>query len=381
MTGRPVRIAILTNFIPPYRVPLFRALRALGNDIAILVSTPMEAGRPWPADWADLPVTLQRTFTLRRRHRHGVLFAEKVETHLPLDTVCRLWRYRPDVVVSGELGVRTMGAALYRLLRPGARLVIWATLSERTEKARISRLRLALRKWLLSRADAVVVNGAGGRRYIEALGFPPSRIREMPYSVDHGHFSGSATRSTDTAHRLLAVGQLAPRKGLHPWLSTVSAWARAHADRRLEIWIAGDGTERATIAAADYPPNMTVRLLGAVSYDALPNIYRQCGILAFPTLADEWGVVVNEAMATGLPVLGSIHSQAVEEMVREGETGWLFDAESADDSYAALDRAMTTTAVTLDRMRAAATREVARFAPDEAARMMRAACALARDAN
>ena len=56
----------------------------------------------------------------------------------------------------------------------------------------------------------------------------------------------------------------------------------------------------------------------------MAEVYAKASLFAFPTLADEWGVVVNEAMAAGLPVLGSIYSQAVEELVEDGVSGWVF---------------------------------------------------------
>ena len=77
-------------------------------------------------------------------------------------------------------------------------------------------------------------------------------------------------------------------------------------------------------------------------------------ILAFPTLADDWGLVVTEAMASGLPVLGSIYSQAVEELVRDGESGWLFRPDSSDDVEAKLNSALTTSAERSRDMGAAA---------------------------
>src|SRR5258708_40228945 len=55
-----------------------------------------------------------------------------------------------------------------------------------------------------------------------------------------------------------------------------------------------------------FPQNITVKFCGAVAYSELPGIYAQCGLLVFPTLADEWGMVVNEALAAGLPILGSV---------------------------------------------------------------------------
>ena len=66
-------------------------------------------------------------------------------------------------------------------------------------------------------------------------------------------------------------------------------------------------------------------MVGEQEPDALPALFAAADAFVFPTLADEWGVVVNEALAAGLPVLGSVHSQAVEELCAEGETGWIFD--------------------------------------------------------
>ena len=65
-------------------------------------------------------------------------------------------------------------------------------------------------------------------------------------------------------------------------------------------------------------------------------------LLAFPTLADEWGLVVNEAMAAGLPVLASCRAQAATEMVTDSEDGWLVDSADPIATDAALSRALGT---------------------------------------
>ena len=95
-------------------------------------------------------------------------------------------------------------------------------------------------------------------------------------------------------------------------------------------------------------------------------------MLVFPTLADEWGLVVNEAMAAGVPVLGSRNSQAVEEMVEDGETGWVFSPERREEIPSALDRALSTPSDQLGAMRDGC-RARARFTPEAAAGGMLAA--------
>jgi glycosyltransferase involved in cell wall biosynthesis len=62
--------------------------------------------------------------------------------------------------------------------------------------------------------------------------------------------------------------------------------------------------------------------------------------------------VVNEALLSGLPVLGSMYAQAVEELIQDGQNGWIFRPDNAEDSYRAIDRMMNTPEAALDAMRA-----------------------------
>jgi glycosyltransferase involved in cell wall biosynthesis len=116
-----------------------------------------------------------------------------------------------------------------------------------------------------------------------------------------------------------------------------------------------------------------VRLLGHVPYHRLPEVYSRGGILVFPTLADEWGMVVVEAMASGLPILGSVYSQAVEELVVNGQSGWTFRANEVEDVKSAIDRALSAPLEELDRMGIAARQRVQFMTPAVMAEHMFAA--------
>jgi glycosyltransferase involved in cell wall biosynthesis len=352
------RAALLLNFIPPYRAPLFRLLASELEELRIFVSTPMEPNRSWERDWRDLDVELLPSLTLPlfARHPHG--FREPVFLHLPYTVVFRLWRARPDLVISGQLGAASALAALYRALRPGCRLVLWLTLSEVSEVGR-GPIRRALRRWLLGRADAVMVNGESGARYVRGFGVPEQRIHRIQQAVAGKAFAAEPHRQGPAARRLLFVGSPEPRKGLRPFLASLRRWAGANPTRSLELWVAGTAEEFLGTGAPGLPPNLAVRWLGALPYPRMPEIYRETGILAFPTLADEWGLVVNEAMAAGLPVLGSEYSQAVEELVEDGRTGWRFHPDDPDACLGALERALGTPDDVLDEMRAACQERIA----------------------
>ena len=367
---RSVRLALLKNFIPPYCIPVFHELNAQLREFRVFVSTSMESDRVWEADSGGLPVTVQRTVTLMSRHEHPHGFADRAPLHVPYDTLARLRGMSPDVVITGELGWQTIQAVVYRrwLTSQGrAKLIIWTTLSEITELAR-GRARRLLRAYLLARADAVLVNGASAHRYVRSFDVPERRIFTVPYTTDLTPFQAlPIDRAPESRKRLVHLGQLIERKGLDPFITALCRWAERHPDRLTELWLVGDGPLRSELEQISSPPNLTLRFVGNVPYGELPKWYGQAGILAFPTLADEWGVVVNEALAAGLPVLGSVFSQAVEELVLDGRNGWTFRPDRPEDLASALDRALDTPADELENMRVRARWSVSHLTPAFAA--------------
>ncbi|GAA0598918.1 glycosyltransferase family 4 protein [Craurococcus roseus] len=380
-----MRVALLTNFIPPYRVPLLEALRDRVAELRIFISTPMEKDRDWAIEWGSLDVVVQRNLSFHRRHRdldkpisrlrHG-----EETIHLPYDTLPQLWRYGPDVVLSGQLGAHSLQAAMYRLGRPSTKLLIWGTVSDWTERNR-GPVRRGLRRALLRVADGVLTNGESGARYFGRFGVPDRRIFRVSQTVPVDMFARAPrNRPPDAPLRLLHVGKIVALKGVLGFMKVLADRARQHPDRVLEMWWAGRGDLQRTLEALDLPPNLTQRFLGSLPYSDLPPVYAQCDILVFPTLADEWGLVVNEAMAAGLPVLGSVYSQAVEELVTDGETGWIFDPLSAASEDAALERALRTAPDSIAAMGATSRVRVAALTPAAVAdRIVRAMTAVRAD--
>lgn len=351
--------------MPPYRLPLYEAIGERVSELVVLVSTDVEENRSWLPVRGRLDVRPQRTLTFRRPWRHPSGFADATYVHLPIDTVAQLRRLRPDVVISAELGIRSLLSALYCGPRGAPPLVLWATLSERTEQGR-GRLRHVLRRRLLRRADAVVVNGASGERYVRSFGVAAERIYRVPYvAALPPHDPGAP--SPGPLRRLLYVGQLTERKNLLGVLPQLTAWARDNPETPLELTVVGSGPLAHELAGCLPTGRLSVSVVGERAPDELPSFLQAADALLFPTLADEWGLVVNEALAAGVPVLGSVHSQAVEELVTEGLTGWTFDPEDDRSTRAALDRALSTTPAELAGLRERARERVASLTPERAA--------------
>ncbi|MEO9899937.1 glycosyltransferase family 4 protein [Nisaea sp.] len=371
-------VVLLLNFVPPYRVALLQALEREVRRLTVLVSTGMEADRSWKTDWRGLDVRVSRSLTLPYRRRHPDGFREDLSTHLSVDMLPRLCALAPDIVISSEFGARTLQACLYRCLAPllgrRSRFLVWATLSEDSERGR-GWARRTLRRLMAKRADGAMTNGESGARYLESIGFAPERIFRVHQSTDLDRFASLHTaarlpREASRAVRLVTVGSLIPRKGLRPFLQHLIAWCETNTDRVLSWRLIGDGPERTALEELLLPANLKLTLIGDVAYEDVPSLMADADLLAFPTLADEWGLVVNEAMAAGLPVLASTRAQATGEMITDGQDGWLFDPTDPVSTETALGRALNTPAASRIAMGDAARQTAARFSHANTARRM-----------
>ena len=366
-----MRVALVTNIVPPYRVPVFRRLAETpGWRLRVFTSAWTEFDRSWSVDTGDLDVICVP----------GISHVERGRTrHLPLGLPLALCRFRPDVVVSAELGVRSWLAWLYCAV---ARVpfALW-TYPSRAEARAVEGLGLTLRRALLSQARAVIGMGTQAREVIAAWGASPDAIYDAPNAHDQdGLRKALAAVDAESARRglraalgcrdrvALFVGRLLPSKGVALLLD---AWDELDPELRDEwtLCFVGDGplAEHVHEAARMHRPGEIVSV-PAVPPAEVAAFYAAAELLVLPSLREPWGLVANEAMASGLPVCGSRLAGCADDLLREGETGWLFDPRVPQDFTAALERALTCP----DRatLAARARQHVAHFGPDAMAEGM-----------
>jgi len=363
-------VVVLTNFIPPYDVKFLEAVARRVKKLTILISTSMESNRDWQPDWGSLDVRVQKTSTFLRPWKHSTGFSDTIHLHLPWDTISQLRKLNPDIIISHEMGLRSIFSALYRNIfasSSGKKLIVRTHLSEHTEQGR-GWIRKCIRKWIVRQADWMTANGQSGSQYLQALGARKECIELIPYVPDPAILhNGPLDRSESQATRLLYVGQFIERKGVVPFVKELASWADTHPERKLELNLVGSGPQEADLRNLAVPENLQLRFLGSCYAEQLAREYANCGIYVMPTLADEWALVVHEAMHAGLPVLGSVYSQAVEELINEDVNGWKYQPDIAGDTIRVLDKALNTPADKLEAMRVAARESVKYLTPEYAA--------------
>ena len=345
-------VVILINYVRKHHVLAFQELAKRVRRLTVLVSVPMEPDRSWDAQWEDLDVRVQKNWMWTARWKHSTGFQEPSFIHIPIDTGSQLKSLQPDIVFSYEMGFRTLLSSWYRRFHRNVPLVVVGNMSEHIERER-GLMRRSLR-WLIRRgADFYTYNGPSCKRYLKSLSIGEDRLFHVPYCIDADVvFHGDATESiesTDGPLRLLYCGALSQRKGILQFAQRLNRWCQQHPERRVELSIAGSGPLQQAIRDCN-SSNLSIKFLGNCDVEELRFQYGEANICVFPTLADEWGLVPIEALASGVPVLGSILAQSVETVVEEGQNGWVFEPTCDNSVDSAIDRALNCAPSTLSQM-------------------------------
>jgi glycosyltransferase involved in cell wall biosynthesis len=253
------------------------------------------------------------------------------------DLLRRLAALAPDVVAVNGWALRdSMLMHAWCRLRGVPRLVVTdTTAADAPRKA----LREAAKRALLGGVGAAFAAGTASRAYVESLGVPRTRVTDGCDVVDNAHFArarGLKEPSSADRARFLTVARLVPEKNL---VAAATAWLRFVGEHGLDwSWtIAGYGPQRATLDAIADRSGGHIRLLGAVDHEALPRVYADADVLWLPSLSEPWGLVINEAMAAGLPVAVSDRVGCHADLVTPA-TGWTFDPSTVEGLVAGLAR-------------------------------------------
>jgi glycosyltransferase involved in cell wall biosynthesis len=198
-------------------------------------------------------------------------------------------------------------------------------------------------RWLYRRLlrRVAAISPAVARRLGEA-GVPPERIRMIWSAVDPERLQPSATRQALRARLdaapdnacLLVAANLVQRKGVDVLLAAYAALASRECT---ELWIAGDGPERAPLEATAARLGIADRVRFLGHRDDVPDLLEACDVFVLPSRLEGLGVAALEAMARRRPVVASAVGGLAETVVAE-ETGLLVPPDDAAALAAALAR-------------------------------------------
>lgn len=182
-------------------------------------------------------------------------------------------------------------------------------------------------------ADAVLVPSTAAKRFIHSLGVPEKRIFVTPYVVDNEAITSIASQAnrqkireswqiSEDALIILFCAKFIERKRPQ---DVLQAFAIANIPHSYLVLV-GEGPLgdelRATVEQLGI--NEQVRFLGFVKYSQLPEVYATCDLLVHPAEWEPYGLIVNEAMVCGIPVIVSDRVGASYDLIQDGVTGFTY---------------------------------------------------------
>ncbi len=320
------RLAILTEIIAPYRIPVFNALAKVdGIDLHVifLAETDPEA-RDWLVYKDEIRFSWQVLPSYRKRvGRHNLL--------LNVGVGAALSKARPDVIICGGYNYIASWLALLWALRRRLPFFLWTESNSRDLRQNNPVLQRLKRAFIKS-CDGFVVPGKASQQYLQSFSVSQKKIFTAPNAVDNDLYKNTAedVRGNDAKWRLqlnlpqrffLFVGRMVIEKGIFDLFHAYHA-LDPKVRAKVGLVFVGDGPKRVELERLSRTVKVGfIQFPGFVQRENLARYYALADALVLPTYTDAWGLVVNEAMACGLPIVCSDVAGCVPDLVLEGWNG------------------------------------------------------------
>jgi 1,2-diacylglycerol 3-alpha-glucosyltransferase len=336
------RLVIMTEIISPYRIPLFNALaghEGVDLHVVFLAETDPDL-RQWRVYKEEIKFSYQVLPSWRKRvGGYNLLLNRGLGSALSAIT--------PDVILCGGYNYVASWQALVWARIHNTPFLLWSE-SHSHESRQVLPLMEFLKDEFLHRCAGFVVPGRLALEYLRAHKIRADVMFTAPNAVDNHLFATAAEHAQRNAATLrgelnlpdryfLFAGRLVREKGVFELLS---AYAKLdeRVRQRVGLVIAGDGESRRQLEdeAASISPGV-VRFAGFAHREQLATYYALAETLVLPTYSDAWGLVVNEAMACGLPVILSRAAGCAPDLVRENWNGLLIPPRDVPSLAAAME--------------------------------------------
>lgn len=318
------RVVWWSNMPTPYFVDRLNAVARRGNiDLEVWFNVERESDRSWRID--------PNTWLFRARYipmrRFGFL-------SMPIP-VLELQATQPDVFVQeyfwAFLAAGSLVAKRFASRTTFRVLPNFDAWSQRTWWRELSK------NFLFRTIDGAKVPGLDGAKLALRYGLPADRLCVVTQSIDTDHFSAAREVAQDVRTRrrhdlglkgcvFIYVGRLWAGKGLD-YLFEAYQLAKLR-DSQMSLLILGDGRDEQRYRAL--AQSMTdIRFVGFIQKSELPQYYALADVMVFPTLGDPNGLVVEEAMASGLPVICTDAAGDIHQRLPDGEVGYIVPSADA----------------------------------------------------
>jgi glycosyltransferase involved in cell wall biosynthesis len=324
---RKKKIAIIHNILNPHIIPLFEKLyQEKDYDFKFFFASESESNRLWKTE-------VNKKFDYKILPKIALEFRGKdLFTYFINPTIIfELIKYNPDVIIVGGWDIFAYQIAfLYaKLFRKKFILRSGSTKYEKSWRRTISK---PLVRLMIRGADALIVYGTRAKEYLISLGAKSKKIFIAYNTIDIESFQKELKKwknqkrevkeeiGIETEKVILFVGQLIERKGVIHLIKTFRKLKKGIAG--VGLLIVGHGQqERELKELVKKDKIKDVCFYGGADWPEVAKFYAIADLFVLPSTEEVWGLVINEAMAAGLPVITTDRVGASVDLVEEGKNG------------------------------------------------------------
>ncbi len=320
------RLVIITEIISPYRLPLFNVLsEQKGVDLHVIFLAETDPTlRQWKVYKQEIRFSYEVLPSWRMRIAgYNVLLNRGLRQALQAAN--------PDAILCGGYNYLGSWQALWWARKRSVPFFLWSESNRQDIRRRRAVVEL-LKHEFFRQCRGFVVPGRSAAEYLLSHKIEGKAIFTAVNAVDNDLFASEAGAARGKAEQLrrdlglpsryfLFVGRLVREKGVFELLSAYSKLGEEIREHIGLIFV-GDGPCREELErrAASIVPGL-IKFVGFTQREQLAAYYGLAEVLILPTYSDTWGLVVNEAMACGLPVIVSNVAGCVPDLVTEDWNG------------------------------------------------------------
>lgn len=324
------RVAIVTNILTPYRVPLFKQLNKFEDlNIIVYLLAENEKNRLWSID--D-----KVNFECKLLPDYGIDLSSHIKfiCHFNPHIINEIQKQNFDVIICAGYDSFTSLLVFFMSKIKRIPLIFWSGSTAYENNNILRHIGRPLINMFTKYSDGFIAYGSRAEQFLISNGASRKKIFKAYNTVDTSYYMNMCQRYKNQRPKIinennfssgnkfiLYVGQLIDRKGIK---TLIDAFKQINYDNNISLLIIGEGRDKNKYI--DYCSKNKIRnvyFLGHKNMDELSKYYSISDIFVLPSLSEVWGLVINEALACGLPVITTNKVGASEDLIFDGKNGFV----------------------------------------------------------
>jgi len=334
-----MKLAIVTNIIAPYKVPFFSRLSKFpGIELTVYSGAKTHQHRKWVIkDKYDFKNKILKGIVVNIANKHN----DPICLHIQPSIFYELYKDKADIVICvGYMPLTPIISFLFCKIfkKP---FILWSGTTMQSEQSKKNLFNRFVKKIIIKKSNAYLAYGSYAKDFLIKYGAKDKNIFICHNAVDNEFFFkcckrykkkiGQIKKQLEVGNNkiILYIGQLIKRKGIFDLLKAFKLVKKEI--QNVSLLIIGSGPIEIKLKQYCRENELAnVLFMGFKQKDELIKHYAIADIFVLPSSNEVWGLVINEAMACGLPIITTNQVGASGDIVKNGVNGYIIEPKDSE---------------------------------------------------